>query len=492
MLVFGAIFGGGNIQYSLAIQNRDNSTTAASFINAVNATNAFKVHMINASEDPDAYVKSNNIAAVLIVPQGFGDKVKTNAVIVLNPTGGGQTGTNVSATADVILKVDQSSTSAPIISGLLNSIVNGFNAKLTGSKQVVGIQNQQVLSAQFTYVDFFVPGMLGLTVLFTGVLQTVGNNTQYRNKGVLKKLATTPLTKSEWIFAKILYQSVQVFISAALILIVAKLVYDIQVVPNAVTLLLLFVGTICFTGIGMILAHFVKDEDAAQAAGSAIVFPLLFLSGTIIPIESMPDYLQAVARVLPLTYLNNGLRDAMILGDTGSALYNASIVLAIGIIFFIIGSLITDWREDGNPILLKRLSGAFTGGRVIVTGIVAAALERLSGAFTGRRVIVTGIVAIVLLVITAVSVVSLTQAPQPQPGVIHSNTSMASPSPSPTPIPTRTPTPIPTPTPTPIPTRTPTPIPTRTPTPIPTRTPTPIPTPTPTTTPSTAPAATPA
>ncbi|MGB9370462.1 MAG: ABC transporter permease [Halobacteriota archaeon] len=497
MLIFGAIFGGGNTQYGLAIQNRDNSTTAASFINAVNATNAFKVHMINASEDPDAYVKSNNIAAVLIVPQGFGNKVKTNAVIVKNLTGGGQAGTNVSAVnttlgvqasqartnntnftaASVILKVDQSSTTAPLISGVLNSIVHGFNAQLTGSKQVVGIQNQQVLSAQFTYIDFFVPGIIGLTVLFTGVLQTVGNNTQYRNKGVLKKLATTPLTKSEWIFAKILYQSVQVFISAALILIVAKLVYDIQVVPDAVTLLLLFVGTICFTGIGMILAHFVKDEDAAQAAGSAIVFPLLFLSGTIIPIETMPDYLQVVARVLPLTYLNNGLRDAMILGDTGGALHNMSIVLVFGIIFFIIGSLITDWREDGKPILL----------------------ERLSGAFTGRKAIVTGIVAVVLLVVTAVSVVSLTQAPQPQPDV-HSNTSMASPSPSPTsvprptstPVPRPTSTPVPTPTPTPFPTPTPTPFPTATPTVSPTATPTPFPTPTPTVTPVTAPATTPA
>ena len=379
MLIFGAIFGGGNMQYDLAVQNRDNSTTAASFINAVNATSAFKVHMINASEDPDAYVKSNNIAAVLIVPQGFGDKVKTDiaigaappyANVQVSPILGGQTGTNVSAVnttlgvqasqartnntnftaASVILKVDQSSTNAPIISGVSNSIVNGFNAQLTGSKQLVGIQNQQVLSAQFTYIDFFVPGIIGLTVLTTGVLQTVGMMTQYRNKGVMKKLATTPLTKSEWIFATILYQSVIVFISAALILIVAKLVYDIRVVPDAVTLLLLFVGTICFTGIGMIIARFVKDEDAAQAAAGAITFPMLFLAGTFIPIESMPDYLQAVARVLPLTYLDSGLRDAMILGDTGSALYNMSIVLVTGIIFFIIGSLVTDWREDGASL----------------------------------------------------------------------------------------------------------------------------------------------
>ena len=97
----------------------------------------------------------------------------------------------------------------------------------------------------------------------------------------------------------------------------------------------------------MIIARFVKDEDAANAAASAITFPMLFLAGTFVPIESMPSYLQAVAKVLPLTYLNYGLRDAMILGDTASALYNMSIVLVTGAVFFIIGSLITDWREGG-------------------------------------------------------------------------------------------------------------------------------------------------
>jgi ABC-2 type transport system permease protein len=247
----------------------------------------------------------------------------------------------------VILKVDQSSTSAPVISGVLSSIANGFNSQLTESTQIVGVENQQVLSSQFKYIDFFVPGIIGLTVLTTGVLGTVGTNTQYRNNGILRKLATTPLGKSEWIISKMLYQTVVVLISAALIIIVAKLVYNVTAVPNAVTLLLLFVGTICFTGIGMIIARFVKDEDAANAAASAVTFPMLFLAGTFIPLETMPDYLQTVAKFLPLTYLNYGLRDAMILGDTASALYNMMIVLIAGVIFFVIGSIITDWREGG-------------------------------------------------------------------------------------------------------------------------------------------------
>jgi ABC-2 type transport system permease protein len=375
MLIFGAIFSGGNVQYELAVQNKDGSDISFAFINAVNSTNAFKVHMVNASENADAYIKSNRISGMLIVPQGFGNQVQRNlalgasrpsTAVQVNPTTTSATNAsalnatrvstpssqaqsnNTNATpAAVILKVDQSSTSAPVISGVLSSIANGFNSQLTGSTQIVGVENQQVLSSQFKYIDFFVPGIIGLTVLTTGVLGTVGTNTQYRNNGILRKLATTPLGKSEWIISKMLYQTVVIFISAALIIVVAKLVYNVTVVPNVVTLLLLFVGTICFTGIGMIIARFVKDEDAANAAASAVTFPMLFLAGTFIPLETMPDYLQTIAKFLPLTYLNYGLRDAMILGDTASALYNMMIVLIAGAIFFVIGSIITDWREGG-------------------------------------------------------------------------------------------------------------------------------------------------
>jgi ABC-2 type transport system permease protein len=375
MLIFGAIFSGGNVQYELAVQNKDGSDISVAFINAVNSTNAFKVHMVNASENADTYIKSNRISGMLIIPQGFGDNVQRNlalgatrpsTTLQVNPTTTSATNastlnaTRVSSQssqaqsnnsnvtpAAVILKVDQSSTSAPVISGVLSSIANGFNSQLTGSTQIVDVENQQVLSSQFKYIDFFVPGIIGLTVLTTGVLGTVGTNTQYRNNGILRKLATTPLGKSEWIISRMLYQTVVIFISAALIILVAKLVYNVQTVPNVVTLLLLFAGTICFTGIGMIISRFVKDEDAANAAASAITFPMMFLAGTFIPLETMPEYLQTIAKILPLTYLNYGLRDAMILGDTASALYNMSIVLIAGAVFFVIGSLITDWREGG-------------------------------------------------------------------------------------------------------------------------------------------------
>ncbi|MGZ7167731.1 MAG: ABC transporter permease [Halobacteriota archaeon] len=252
---------------------------------------------------------------------------------------------NTTATpATLTLKVDQSQLMTGTI-GVVNSIAKSFFTQLAGSGQIANVASQKILPSQFKYIDFFIPGIVSLAVLTTGVLGTSTVNTEYRHKGILRKLSTTPLGKSDWLIAKMLYQCVVVLISAALIFVVAKLAYDVNTVPGAATLLLLLAGTICFTGIGMIVARFVKSEDAASAASMAIIFPMLFLSGTFQPLQTMPDYVQAIAKVLPLTFLTNGFRDAMIWGDTAGALYNASVVLLAGIVFFVIGAIVTDWRE---------------------------------------------------------------------------------------------------------------------------------------------------
>ncbi len=97
---------------------------------------------------------------------------------------------------------------------------------------------------------------------------------------------------------------------------------------------------------GMVVTRFVKESDSADAAANFITFPMMFLSGSFFPLEFMPDFLQTIATVLPLTYLNNGLRDSMVYGNVSSALFNTAVMLGVGVFFIIIGALITNWREE--------------------------------------------------------------------------------------------------------------------------------------------------
>jgi len=80
MLIFGAIFSG-NVQYDLAIQNKDGSDVSAAFVQQINATNAFKVYMISTNENADAYLKSNRMSGMLVIPEGFGKQVQQNLAL---------------------------------------------------------------------------------------------------------------------------------------------------------------------------------------------------------------------------------------------------------------------------------------------------------------------------------------------------------------------------------------------------------------------------
>ena len=211
---------------------------------------------------------------------------------------------------------------------------------------MVTIQTENLVSTNYSFIDYFVPGLIGMSIMTTGVFGAVGWNTRNKELGILKKLATTPLSKFEYIIGVILFQLVMCSISTVAILTVGFLVFNITVIPSIYSILLIIAGAITFPGMGMVIARFVKETDSADAAANAITFPMMFLSGSFFPLEMMPNFLREIAKVLPLTYLNDGLRDSMVYGNTQSALYNTAIVMVVGIIFIVIGSLITSWRED--------------------------------------------------------------------------------------------------------------------------------------------------
>ena len=95
----------------------------------------------------------------------------------------------------------------------------------------------------------------------------------------------------------------------------------------------------------MILTRFVKEAQSAAAAANAISFPMMFLSGSFFPIELMPGFLQTLARMLPLYYVNEGLRASMIFEDNMAALHYSAVIGAFVVVVFILGIIATQWEE---------------------------------------------------------------------------------------------------------------------------------------------------
>jgi len=386
LLVFGAIFGGagGGSASTLFVQNldrnSDGTTTqlSSAFVEALNSTKTFAIKNVPADADPRVWARDKlgplggNIRIVAISKDFQNDllngtfKVQvgisydllnyTYHYLPLNDTvkpiyqqGLAQlqqyNETLPDTRTSLTLMFDASDQSAPVIKNIVISVANAFNYRIIGATSVIEFNEESVTSSSYGAVDYYVPGIIAAFIMTNGIIALTSITTEFKRRGIIKRLSITPLTKFDWIIGNILSQTLLSLMLTAILIIVGWIVFRVQAIPDALTIILIFLGSVMFSGLGMVLGGLVKDVEAASALGNAIAFPMMFLSGTYFPMEFMPSYLQSVARVLPLTYFSEGLRYALIYKYTEGVLSNMAVVSALAVAFIILGSVVTRWKE---------------------------------------------------------------------------------------------------------------------------------------------------
>lgn len=335
ILLFGAIFSGmGDSKYTIYVQDLDNTDMSQSLVTILNKTGILTIKNVSTNQPITDYIKENNIKNLIVIPKGYENDVtssfvdpdvKVNLTYYYDPT---ETQTN------------------QILRSVISSVLEGLNMQLTQGKTIIGLSEQSTITENFGFIDFFIPGMIGFTIMQQSIYGSIERNTKFRKDGILRKLLTTPITRSEWILAKMLFMLFLAFISTSVAIGVGVLAFGIKVNINLLTIVIVIATSFLFSGIGMIIGRFVKEEETADMAAGAISFPMMFLAGTFFAVESMPAIIQIIARALPLFYVNEGLRNAMIYMNQTEALINGGIVLIFAAIFFIAGVILTKWKED--------------------------------------------------------------------------------------------------------------------------------------------------
>ena len=210
---------------------------------------------------------------------------------------------------------DPSSSSVVTKMQILNMVFAKMNQGLSGKPPFVRTAEISIHTRKYRFIEFFIPGIIAMAVMTASLFGTVNVNTELRQKGIIRKLSTTPITRTDWILSNILYQFMLAVISTTAMLLVSYAVFDVKLQINAWLPLFIVLDVFTFVGIGMILTRIVKEAQSAAAAANAIIFPMMFLSGSFFPLEMMPRFLQTFARTLPLYYVNEGLRASMVFHD---------------------------------------------------------------------------------------------------------------------------------------------------------------------------------
>lgn len=335
ILLFGAIFSGmGDGKYTLHVQDLDDTDMSHGFVDVLNQTGILNIKNVTTDEEITEYIKDNNVKNLIVIPQGYKNNIMSSYV-------------DPSITVNLTYYFDPTEQQTnQVLRSVISSVLQGLNMQISQGRTIVGLQEESTVTEDFGFIDFFIPGMIGFTIMQQSIYGSIERNTKFRKDGILRKLLTTPITRSEWILAKMLFMLFLAFISTSVAIGVGVLAFGIKVNINLLTIVIIIATSFLFSGIGMIIGRFVKEEETADMAAGAISFPMMFLAGTFFAVDAMPAIIQVIAHALPLFYVNEGLRNAMIYMNQTEALVNTGIVLIFAAVFFIAGVILTKWKED--------------------------------------------------------------------------------------------------------------------------------------------------
>ncbi|MEM0496382.1 MAG: ABC transporter permease [Candidatus Nitrosocaldus sp.] len=232
------------------------------------------------------------------------------------------------------------------IHGILMSILLRFQHRTMDAPEILAMDVNDVNDANIAgKANYYLPAVLAAFIMTNGILGTSGIAAEFKRKGMLKRLMSTPLSRLQWIIANMLTQTVLALILASMMICIAVVALNTSL-PNAISIVVLAIGALCFTGLGMIIAGALKEPHAITGASNAIAFPMMFLSGVFWPLDSMPEYMQSIAYALPLAYFIDALYASMYSSSIIETVQSTFMLAVLTGAFILVGSYLTRWKQD--------------------------------------------------------------------------------------------------------------------------------------------------
>jgi ABC-2 type transport system permease protein len=200
------------------------------------------------------------------------------------------------------------------------------------------VETQGAIPGTFNYFDFMAPGLMAMTVMMSVMTGLPAAISHEREVGTLDGMMVAPIRRLGIILGKTLAQTVRGLLQGTLILILAIVLFGVNIQGNILLIFaLLFLGVFSFVGLGVVITSFAKDQETAMMMMTTLIFPMLFLSGVFFPIQQMPWYMQTISKALPLTYAITALRKVMVLGADLSAIsLEVAVLIGFGTIMTLI------------------------------------------------------------------------------------------------------------------------------------------------------------
>ncbi|MDY6834888.1 MAG: ABC transporter permease [Chloroflexota bacterium] len=295
ILVFGWAFGDPSQSFDVGVVTQDTSDIAYAVVAALNEVEVLDDIEVGDFNTEMDLLRDGDLEAVIVIPEGFGDSLQMGQA----------------ASLDVHYDPSQTST-VQILLPLLEQVMDGIERGITGNIRLISLEEHIVQSRELKMIDYLVPGILGMSIMFSGIFACIPI-IQQRQAQIIKRLGCTPLRRSSLVLSELAFRMILVLLTTALIVLVGRLAFGVEMVGNwGVLCGLCILGTLAFVSIGYVIAAFVRTEESAIPIINVINFPMMFLSGTFFPVSNMPGFIEPIVSAIPLTYLTDALRQTMV------------------------------------------------------------------------------------------------------------------------------------------------------------------------------------
>lgn len=220
--------------------------------------------------------------------------------------------------------------------------------KLLLESDTSGVRREAVSGQAVRYIDWLLPGILGMNMMFSCLFGVGWVVVRYRKSGFLKRLRATPLRAIEFISAQVLSRLILIMVVTVLVFVALRLVLHFRMEGSALLLFAVaLLGAISLIAIGLAVAARFTSEELASGMLNFITWPMMLLSGVWFSLEGSAEWLQWAAKIFPLTQMLEAARAIMLDGagftDVAPQL---AFLAATGALFLALGALFFRWRAD--------------------------------------------------------------------------------------------------------------------------------------------------
>ncbi|GAE30753.1 ABC transporter permease [Halalkalibacter hemicellulosilyticus] len=331
MVAIGSFAGGGD-SLSLTVGMIDVDQTDASkdlkeLFNKNEGIETTKYENIKTGKEA---VKNGDIQLLIEIPKGYEENLK---------------GENQAFSLPVYYN-EKNLTTSELGLTVVNGIIDEYSKDLVDYKPLVTIERVGIETLNLRYVDFLVPGIVAMMIMSNNMNGVAGQISAWRERGILRRMQGTRLKASTFIAAQITARLLLNGTQALLVVLIADLIFDINVVGSWLAMIFFIVlGTLAFMALGFIIAGLAKNPESAGPIAGFVTFPMLFLGGVFFPISNMPDPIQLIVKVLPIAHLSSALRETMNIGTPFLELKMETLILGAWLVGgFAVASWVFKWE----------------------------------------------------------------------------------------------------------------------------------------------------